>query len=87
MPQSKWSGFPVMNLDYEWQRPYVAAMLETDRSKLSQLIEEAHIAINSRVHELNQDHQGTPGERRAIESALNGLKILSEEIVEPKPHS
>src|SRR5216684_4142194 len=77
----------VMNLDYEWQHPYVSAVLETDRSKLSERIQEAHAAIDARVHELSQDHQGTPEERLAIEFALNCLKVLSQEIPEPTPHS
>jgi len=76
-----------MNLDYEWQRPYVAAVLETDRSKLSQRIQEAHTAINVRMLELNQDHQGTPEERLAIDFALNALNLLNQEIVAPKQRS
>jgi len=72
-----------MNVDYEWQRPYVAAVLETDRSKLPPLIEKADAAIQTRIHELNQDHHGTRQERLAIEFALNCLKLLSKEIVSP----
>jgi hypothetical protein len=83
-PQSKRSDHPVMNLDYEWQRPYVAAVLETDRSKLSQRIAEAHTAIHARVEELNQ---GTPEEQMAIEFALSALKLLSREVAESKPRS
>jgi len=71
-----------MNVDYEWQRPYVAAVLETDRSKLSQRIAEAHAAIKARVGELSRDHMGTSEEGKAIDSALGGLKILSEEVPE-----
>jgi hypothetical protein len=76
-----------MNLDYEWQRPYVSAVLETDRTKLLQRIEEAHAAIHTRVRELTQDHQGTPDERLAIEFALNCLRLLRQEIAPPRPHS
>jgi hypothetical protein len=71
-----------MNVDYEWQHAYVGAVLETDRSRLSQRIAEAHAAIKARVGELSKDHMGTPEERTAIESALDGLKILSEEVPE-----
>ena len=74
----------LMNVDYEWQRPYVAAVLETDRSKLSQLIKKADAAIQTRIRELNQDHMGTREERLAIEFALNCLKLLSREIETPK---
>jgi len=76
-----------MNLDYEWQGTYAAAVLETDRSKLSQRIAEAHTAIGARVEELNQDHQGTPEERLAIDFALNALRLLSQEVAEPRLRS
>jgi hypothetical protein len=71
-----------MNADHEWQRAYAAAVLETDRSKLSQRIAEAHAAIKVRVGELSRDHMGTSQERMAIDSALEGLKILGEEVRE-----
>lgn len=77
----------VINLDYQWQEPYVAAVLETDRSKLSQRIDEARSAIQKRIHDLNQDHMGTLEERAAIEFALNCLKVLHREIAAPKPQS
>jgi len=76
-----------MNLDYEWQGQYAAAVLETDCAKLSRRIKEAHTAIRARVSELNQDHQGTPEERLAIDFALNALKLLSQEVVATKQHS
>jgi hypothetical protein len=72
-----------MKVDYEWQRPYVAAVLETDRTKLPQRIAEAHASIRARVGELSQDHFGTPEERMAIETALNGLQLLKQEIPNP----
>jgi hypothetical protein len=76
-----------MNVDYEWQRYYVLAVLETDPSRLSQRIAEAHAAIKARVGELSQDHFGTPEERAEIETALSGLKLLSKQIAELKPQS
>jgi hypothetical protein len=76
-----------MKVDYEWQRHYVSAVLETDRSKLAQRIKEASAAINMRMLELKHDDHGTPEERMAIEFALSGLKILSEDAPKPKPHS
>ncbi|MGA2417044.1 MAG: hypothetical protein ABSF59_21525 [Candidatus Sulfotelmatobacter sp.] len=42
-----------MNLDYEWQRPYVTAILETDRSKLRHPIAAAEAAIQARMRELS----------------------------------
>jgi len=76
-----------MKMDYEWQGPYVAAVLETDRSKLPQLIAEAQAAIQARIGELSKDHRGTAEERMALDSALGGLRILSEEVSDPKLHS
>lgn len=73
-----------MKVDYEWQRPYVAAVLETDRTKLPQRIAEAHAAIKGRVGELSQDHMGTAEEQKAIDIALGGLNLLSSEVVGPK---
>lgn len=71
---------PSPNLEYEWQRSYVDAVLETDRSKLAKRTEIARSAIQARIHELSQDYMGTPQERAAIEFALNCLKILRQEI-------
>jgi len=69
-----------MNLNYEWQRLYKVAILETDRSKLPRHIAVADAAIKARIHELSQDHAGTADERLAIEDALSGLKVLRKEI-------
>jgi len=64
-----------MNLDYEWQRPYVSAVLETDRSKLSERIQEAHAAIDARFRA--KDHLGDPGAtiRANVERFLAGRRI------------
>jgi hypothetical protein len=59
---------------YPWQRPYEAAILETDRTKLPTLIEAAQAAINVRRAEMNGT--GTPAEIQAIEEARSGLRIL-----------
>jgi hypothetical protein len=69
-----------MNVDYQWQRPYITAILETDRSKLHQHIEVADAAIKARVQELSQNPAATAEERLAIEDALSGLKVLRKEI-------
>ena len=72
-----------MKVDYEWQRPYVAAVLETDRTKLPQRIAEAHAAIKVRMGVLSQD-MGTAEEQKAIDIALRGLNLLSGEVIGPK---
>ena len=70
-----------MNLKYEWQRAYVAAVLEADRSRLAHRVEEANRAIKARINELEQDHMGTPEERMAIEDALSCLDVLRREAM------
>lgn len=67
---------------YPWQNVYLAAVLETDNSRLVQRIAEARNAIEGRMTELEQDHLGTIEERAAIADALNGLKILRKERID-----
>jgi hypothetical protein len=76
-----------MNADYDWERSYVSAVLETDRSKLMRRVEDAHAAITARIREMSMDHMGTPEERMAIEFALSGLKILRQDAQQSKQHS
>jgi len=64
--------------DYEWQRPYVHAVLETDRSRLQEHIAAAEMAIQARVHVLAQNC--TLQELQAIEDAMRGLDHLRREI-------
>jgi len=42
----------------------------------------ARSGIKARVTELEQDHQGTLEERRALAHALNGLGILRKERID-----
>ena len=68
-----------MSRRYQWEEYYEAAILETDRFRLPAVIKTAQTAINSRIEELEKDHQGTPEERDAIASALAGIRILQQE--------
>jgi hypothetical protein len=61
-----------MQFRYVWQELYSAAIVETDIKKLPTRVQEAKSAIDSRLHELQLDHCGTPDERQAIADALNG---------------
>jgi len=65
---------------YGWQRFYEAAILETKRNRLPALIESAQAAIDARLRQLHSDHQSSENEKMAIEDALNGLRILREEV-------
>ena len=66
---------------YSWEEIYEAAILETDFSRLPERVKAAQNAIDSRMQEMQQDHQGTPAERAAIQSALAGIRILKREAL------
>jgi hypothetical protein len=63
---------------YAWQRPYEAAIVETDRTKLPALIEAAQTAIDARLREIHTPNggQGNPAEMSAIYEAHSSLRIL-----------
>ena len=65
--------------EYEWQRHYEAAILETDRSRLPSLIKAAQAAIDARIEALRLNHGGTAAERQAIADAVNGIRVLEKE--------
>ncbi len=66
--------------DYVWEGLYEAAILETDDGKLQRRIQAAKGAIDTRLHEMQLDHGGTPEERQAITDALTGLNVLRREF-------
>ena len=66
---------------YSWEEIYEAAVLETDFSRLPERIKAAQAAIDSRMQEMQGDHNGTPAERAAIQSALAGIRILKREVL------
>jgi hypothetical protein len=61
---------------YAWQRHYEVAILETDRTRLPDLITAAQAAIDARIAQIRAMHDGTPEEHQAIEDARHGLRIL-----------
>ena len=69
-----------MKADYPWQEAYEAAILETDDAKLLKLLPVAKAAIDTRLHDLQIDHGGTPEERQAIGDALAGLNVLRRDL-------
>jgi len=68
------------NEKYEWQRHYEAAILETDRTRLPQLINAAQAAIDARIEDIRLNHSGTADEEQALANALDGLRVLQKEI-------
>ena len=69
-----------MRADYVWDESYKAAVLETDDTRMLDRLRAAKSAIDSRLHELQMDHGGTPEERQAITDALGGLQVLRREL-------
>jgi hypothetical protein len=73
-----------VNRTYDWQRPYEAAILETDRSRLPKLIAEAQAAIDLRLAALRSYSGGKAdaldAEKQAIADAQAGIRILVREI-------
>ena len=62
-----------MSVRYSWQESYHAALLETDWTKMVELVQKAESDIHKRRLE---DHSGTQEEREAVVNALNGLRVL-----------
>ena len=73
-----------MDRTYDWQQPYEAAILETDRSRLPKLITEAQAAIDVRLAALRSHSDGKADgldeEKQAIADAQAGIRILIREI-------
>jgi hypothetical protein len=61
---------------YSWQGAYRAALLETDWTKMVELVQAAESQIHKRRLELSKDHNGTQEERESVVNALNGLRVL-----------
>ena len=62
-----------VSVRYSWQESYHAALLETDWTKMVELVQRAESDIHKRRLE---DHSGTQEEREAVVNALNGLRVL-----------
>ena len=61
---------------FSWQDSYKAALLETDWTKMVELVQAAESEIHKRRLELAHHHNGTQEEREAVVNALNGLMVL-----------
>jgi hypothetical protein len=65
----------------DWEKLYKEAILETDWSKIENLIQAAESAIGARLHDFSLDHGGTPEENQRLRDALSGLSVLRGEVV------
>jgi hypothetical protein len=59
-----------------WAKLYYAAILETDYEMLGRQLDATKDAIDSRLTELQPDHEGTAEEIQAISNALSSLAAL-----------
>jgi hypothetical protein len=59
-----------------WHQSYQEALLETDWTKMVELVQAAESEIHKRRLQLSKDHNGTQEEREAVVNALNGLRVL-----------
>ncbi len=62
--------------NYGWQTLFRTALLETDWTRMVELVQKAESEIPKRRLELSRDHNGTQEEREAVVNALNGLRVL-----------
>ena len=69
-----------MNAEYDWEKLYHEAVLETDWSRIEERIEATESAMQRRLHEFSLNHGGTPEENKAIARALDRLEILRTEV-------
>ena len=71
----------VGEAQYGWEEHYLAAILETDNTKLPERLDKAHAAIARRRQELS-DHGGTTDEQRELSHACHGLTVLKKERID-----
>jgi hypothetical protein len=65
-----------VSVRYSWQESYHAALLETDWTKMVELVQTAESEVHKRQLMLTQDHGGTNEERKALVNAMDDLKVL-----------
>ena len=66
----------MISFKYEWEREYVAAILETDDSTLATVIAVAESTMLARVDQLNMSHLDAQEERLYLATALLGLEKM-----------
>jgi hypothetical protein len=69
------SEFPRI-LYPEWQKEYLAALIELDPKTLFERVTAAETAIFNRLQAISHNSDSHAAERRAIEDALAGLRAL-----------
>jgi hypothetical protein len=66
-----------MTMNVGWQELYQSALLELRPDELRRRIDEAEKAIQQRIVELSRNDSSSEEERRAMDDALRGLRVLA----------
>jgi hypothetical protein len=70
----------TMTIEPSWYKSFRAALLETDWTKIHQLIVAAESEIRMRQNMLAEGQSGTPTERYALANAMNSLRGLQGDL-------
>ena len=70
------TGFPLSPTSKSWKELYRAALFETDKSKVSERIAQAELALSLRARELFHTDKVFFQERQAVDAATHGLQAL-----------
>ena len=62
----------------EWQRLYLDALTETDKTKLAEKLYEAEFAIFDRLQKMSTNPD-SEAEKAALADAIRGLRVLQQE--------
>jgi hypothetical protein len=54
----------IMTETYKWHEVYIAAVLETDWTKMEERIQAVEAALHERKYEFDLNHGGSPEENR-----------------------
>ena len=76
-------GRHAMTMNVGWQELYQAALLELRPDELRRRIDEAEKAIQQRIVELSRNDSSSEEERRAMDDALRGLRVLASTECKP----
>ena len=73
----------AMTMNVGWQELYQAALLELRPDELRRRIDESEKAIQQRIVELSRNDSSSEEERRAMDDALRGLRVLASTECKP----
>lgn len=72
----------AVNTDYTWYKSYMAAVLETDWTKIHDRLQAAEAELFARQRLLSENSNGTEQEKQALAAAINGINVLRKDVAE-----